>query len=171
MLKRSYRSYLIFNNWFRWGWWMHLDGSAGLNNSASPKWECVLAAVSQRGRVRVRWGWDAAWWSHAVGDAALRQVSHHHFCGLLTGTETRSDHLPLQPPSTALRLLCHRQGVPLLSTFLHFSSPFLLSAHCTPVLSFNQSLRNLMRFKCGARKVKKQTNNYNSCSLLLKNLP
>lgn len=25
---------------------MHLDGSAGLNNSASPKWECVLLSRS-----------------------------------------------------------------------------------------------------------------------------
>lgn len=35
---------------------MHPEGSAGLNNNAPPKWECVLAAVWQRGRVRVRWG-------------------------------------------------------------------------------------------------------------------
>lgn len=133
MWKRSWRSYSIFNNWLGWAWWMHPEGSAGLNNNAPPKWECVLAAVWQHGRVRVRWGgWDEAWWSHTVGDAALRQVSH---CLFLWASYGNRDVLrsspPLQPPppSTAARLLCHRQGVPPLGTSLH-SRSFLLIHLC-----------------------------------------
>lgn len=137
MLKRSYRSYLMFNNWFRWGCWMHPDGSAGLNNNASPKWECVLAAVLQHSRVWVCWG------EMMPGDLTLWAMQRYgrwvisRFCGLLTGTEKCSDHLPLQPPSSCTAAVSSPQCPspqhisPLLFPFssvdsLHSSSFFLI---------------------------------------------
>lgn len=83
---RSFLLFLILNNWSRWGWWMCQMDQQCFGSNASPKWACARCCV------QVRWGWAQTWWSHAVGDAVWRQVSHHSV--LWASSWNRSDHLP-----------------------------------------------------------------------------
>lgn len=77
---------------------------------------CLLSAVLQRSHILVRWGWDEAWWSHAVGNASLVSA------GFLREQRRAQIISPCSPQTMAVRLLCHCQGVPPLSIFLHSCS-------------------------------------------------
>lgn len=108
MLMRSCQLFLILNNWSWWGWWMRQMDQQFFSSNASPKWASVSAAFSERCCVQVRWGWDQTWWSHTVGDAVWRQVSHHSVLWASYGN--RSDHL---------RCLIFARVTSPLSTFRH----------------------------------------------------
>lgn len=115
---RSCRLFLILNNWSRWSWCMHQMDQQCFGSNASPKWACVRCCV------QVRRGRAQTWWSHAVGDAVWRQVSHQSV--LWASYWNRSDHPPLQPSSTVLD---HGQGV-----FSPLPSALFTAVHSSTVI-------------------------------------